>query len=108
LEWGWKYYAGADVNSTLTNSQVLALISSALSDVFPPQISFAGGTKYFWYWIPASFTQPSDFIDASTLIPIDMEAAIIQTVTNANAIATSYKGYRSTYLLVDPVMINIS
>jgi len=107
VNWYWRVHSGMDVNTTLTNAQILALANSSLTTVFPPQVSFAGG-GYFWYWIPSTFVQPTIFKDHATGFAIGMEAAVTQSVTNAYSIATNYKGYRSTNSLVSALTIDIS
>jgi hypothetical protein len=96
-----------NVNATLTNAQILALATSSLTTVFPPQVNFAGG-GYFWYWIPTTFVQPTTFKDHATGFSIDMQAAITQSITNVNGIAQNYYGYRSTFSLTDGTTIDIS
>jgi hypothetical protein len=108
IPWDLACYSGADVNATLSNSQILALANKVLSTTFPTSVVFAGGTKYFWYWIPASFTQPTTFKDSATLLEVDMEAAVTQTVTNIFGLAFSYKGYRSTFQLINGATILVS
>jgi hypothetical protein len=107
VAWDWRAHSGMNVNDTLTNAQVLALANSSLTTVFPPQVATAGG-GYFWYWIPASFTQPTIFKNHATGFAIAMEAAITQSVTNAFSIATNYKGYRSTDTLINGITVDIS
>jgi hypothetical protein len=107
VNWQWRVHSGSDVNTSLTNAQILALANSSLTNAFPSQVSFAGG-GYFWYWIPSSFAQPTTFKDHSTGFSIGMEAAVTQSVTNVNGIATNYKGYRSTNTLVSALTIDIS
>jgi hypothetical protein len=105
--WDWRVHSGMNVNATLTNAQILALATSSLTTVFPPQVVFAGG-GYFWYWIPSSFTQPTIFKDHATGFAIGMETAVTQSVTNVNGVATNYKGYRSTNLLISALTVDIS
>lgn len=107
VNWYWRVHSGMDVNTTLTNAQILALANSSLTTAFPPQVSFAGG-GYFWYWIPSTFVQPTIFKDHATGFAIGMEAAVTQSVTNAYSIATNYKGYRSTNTLVSALTIDVS
>jgi len=107
VNWQWLTHWGSNVNTSLTNAQILALAGSQLRTTFPPQVTFAGG-GYFWYWIPSSFAQPTIFKDHATGFAIGMEAAVTQSVTNAYSIATNYKGYRSTNSLVSALTIDIS
>jgi hypothetical protein len=108
VNWKWLMHSGASANFTLTNAQILALANSSLATTFPTSVNFAGGSTYFWYWIPASFTQPTIFRDTTTGFQIDMQAAVTQSVTNANSIAESYKGYRSTYQLTVGTTVGVS
>jgi hypothetical protein len=107
LLWMWRVHSGMNVNATLTNAQILALANSSLATAFPPQVTFAGG-GYFWYWLPTTFTQPTIFKDHATGFPIDMQATVTQSVTNANGIVQNYYGYRSTFILATGTTIDIS
>jgi hypothetical protein len=108
VNWDWRMHSGASANATLTNSQILALANTSLATAFPTSVNFAGGSTYFWYWIPSSFTQPTIFRDSTTGFQIDMEAAVTQSVTNVNSVATNYKGYRSTYQLAVGTTVAVS
>jgi hypothetical protein len=107
LAWMWLVHSGMNVNTSLTNAQILALANSSLTTTFPPQVTFAGG-GYFWYWIPSSFAQPTIFKDHATGFAIGMETAVTQSVTNVNGIVTNYKGHRSTNTLVSALTIDVS
>lgn len=106
ISWMWRVHSGMNVNTTLTNAQILALANSSLTTVFPPQVTFAGG-GYFWYWVPSTFVQPTIFKNHATGFAIAMETAVTQTVTNAFSIDQSYKGYRSTESLVNALTVDV-
>lgn len=108
VNWEWRMHSGASANSTLTNAQILTLANSSLATAFPPQVGFTGGTTYFWYWIPLTFTQPTTFKDHATGFGIAMESAVLQVVTNAFGVNTSYLGYRSTFQLISGTTVDIS
>lgn len=108
IAWDWRVHSGANVNATLTNAQILALANSSLTTAFPPQVTFTGGTTYFWYWIPASFIQPTVFKNHATGFAIGMNSPVTQTVTNSYGIDTSYKGYRSAEQLDNAITVDIS
>jgi hypothetical protein len=107
VHWDWRVHSGMNVNATLTNAQVLALATSSLTTVFPPQVVFAGG-GYFWYWIPTTFVQPTTFKDHATGFSLDMQSAVTQSITNVNGVVQNYYGYRSTFSLIDGTTIDIS
>lgn len=106
--WYPASYAGSNINETLNNAQILGLANKFLSATFPTVVNFPGGDLFFWYWIPESFAQPVGFKNNTTGFPIAMEEpAITQSVTNVNGISLNYKGYRSTELLTNPVIVGI-
>ncbi len=114
VDWQWRVYAGTSGNVTLTANQIKALADSAnLQSSFPGTYNFSSGDyKYFSY--PDSMGSVSNFVDANTGFPISMATAAdnaaysntangwsyaLVSVTNAQAIATPYRVYRSQYPL---------
>lgn len=109
--WYAASYSGANANASLNNAEILALANKVLLATFPPTAYFAGGNTHFWYWIPTDFVQPnyvSGFRNLATGLSIAMEAPVTQTVININGTSLSYKGYRSTELLTNPINVGIS
>ncbi len=123
VDWEWRVYAGTSANVTLTANQIKALADSAgLQAAFAGTYAFsAGDYKYFCY--PDALGSVANFVDANTGFPISMatvadNAAYSHTangwsyalvsVTNAQAVATNYRVYRSQYPLAGTLTVRIT
>jgi len=122
--WLWRVYAGTSANATLTANQIKALADSAgLQAGFAGTYSFsAGGYKYVAY--PDEMGDVTAFLDATNPFLISMATAsdnaayshvqsngwayALVSVTNANAVATSYRVFRTQYVLGGAISIRVT
>jgi hypothetical protein len=95
INWYWLLHYGTSTNTSLTETQIKALVGSILTPTTARTYNFAaGGYKYIC--VNEDLPQPTSFKDSSTLLDIPFEAAVTVSVTNVNSIISNYKVYRST------------
>lgn len=105
--WRWRMYWGTSANTSLTESQIEALVSSSLATNSSGTFSFGtGGYKYIAY--PTSFGLKTTFKDQGTGFDVDMQAADTVSVTNTNGVTTNYYVHRTTNVLGGSITITVS
>jgi len=87
-----KVYYGTSANTTLNNSQVLALASNVLTSTKNRTISIDGGGNYIYYCYPSSMGDATFNINGLTVTLIKSTL----TITNALGDVTSYNIYRTS------------
>lgn len=87
-----KVYYGTSANTSLNNSQVLALTSNTLSSTKNRTITVNGGGQYIYYCYPTSFGDATFTING---LVSSAWTKTVQNVTNALGDVTSYNVYRT-------------
>ena len=104
INWYWRQYWGTNANTSLTDVQIKALVSSVLSSSAAGSRSFAAG-DYKYIATTATLTS---FIDTGTGNPVPMDTLTPVSVTNANGKTVTYNVYRSHYALGSTLTIAAS
>ena len=107
VNWKWRTFYGTSVSSTLDESGVESLVSTALESNFSGNKTFAaGGYKYFAY--PTSFGLKTTFKDVATGFGVAMEPATTLSITNSFGATTNYYVHRTTNTIVGAITIGVS
>ncbi len=125
VNWLWRVYAGSSVNVTLTANQIKALAdSSALQAAFAGDYSTTTASVFYRYFCyPDSLGSVANFVDGNTGFPISMATSAdnaaysntangwsyaIVSVTNAQAVATNYRVYRTQFPFSGTLLMRVS
>ena len=109
VHWHWLYYSGPNAGAgPLTEAQIKALVTSALSDTFARTYSFAAGATYKYICYPAVWGTATRFKDSVTGLDVPFEAVYTVNVTNINGDTTAYNVHRSTNIIGAAIDIIVS
>jgi len=121
INWRWRSFWGTSTNTTLTESQIEALVGNALTTSMNGTFSMAaGGFKYFA--VPTTFAEPTFIKDNGTGLGVamadvpegytDTGSGIYKfklvSVTNPNGVTIDYRVYRSKNMLGGSIVIAVS
>ena len=105
LTWLNEIYYGNNTNTTITSSDVEAFSTVNANSVGRDYNYPGGGYKYLVF--PASWGDPSQFVDPKTNFDVPMEKHDNITIVNENGISQTYKVYRSTNVLNGDITIRV-
>jgi len=107
VNWRWRMYWGTNAATSLTESDIEALISSSLVTNSTGTFTFATSNyKYIAY--PTVFGLKTTFKDQGTGFDVDMQPATTVSVTNTNGVTTDYYVHRTTNVLGGAITITVS
>lgn len=103
-----RVFWGQSSNTSLTESEIEALVSSQLRSAYAGTFSFpASGYKYFCY--PASMGTATTFTDTSNGFPVAMYGVVATvSVTNPYGVTENYRVHRTLNILGGTINIAIS
>lgn len=122
VSWFWRRYFGTSENSSLNESEIKALASSALASGFGGTFSYAGG-GYKFLCFPTSFGSPASFKDSSTNLNVAMASSDddaffsnianslsygLVSVTNSHSQTINYRVYRTKNILGGAISIIVA
>jgi hypothetical protein len=94
--WYWRLFYGVNINATLDEAAIEALVSSMLTGAYARTYALGGGSNYKYVCFPTSFGTPSTFIDTDTGFGVDMvKQAPDVNVTNGFGQTTAYSIWRT-------------
>lgn len=98
VNWQYMKYHGKNIAASLTEADIEALATAALSATQAGTYSFttSGAPEHLWIAYPALLGALSSFLDVNTGFPVPFEAPQTVSVTNALGVTTNYSAYRST------------
>jgi hypothetical protein len=125
VNWYWRRYIGTSTNTTLTEAQIEALATQAVSSTFATTYALAaGGYKYFvWDDTLGSPTASTGFKDTATNLAVAMADSTdnaaysnvqngwsyaLVSVTNVNGVVSNKRVYRTKNILGGAINIQVS
>lgn len=120
IRWDWMWYYGTSTNTTLIDSEIVALTSSGLYSSYSRTFSFDAtvGDTYKYICFADTYGGPSNFVDNYTGYAVAMYGGYgytqngytydLVSVTNTNAETTNYRVYRTQNPIKSDIDIVVS